>query len=81
MPEGVQWGDVDQIQHYHPPDVPYKQARMPEILAEGYDPTKPVLIMIESDGTQIAVGGNHRLAYVRALGYLQIPIRILLDKR
>jgi hypothetical protein len=81
LPEGVQWGNVDQIQHLHPPDVPYKQAGVTEALQTGYDPTKPIPIMIEADGTWVAVGGNHRLAWAREHGYSEIPVRILLDKR
>lgn len=81
LPEGVQWGKIDQIQHLHPPDVPYKQESVAEALKDGYDPTKPIPIMIEADGTWVAVGGNHRLAWAREKGYSEIPVRIILDNR
>jgi hypothetical protein len=80
LPEGVQWGNVNQIQHYHPPDVPYKQERVANFLEKGYDPTQPIPIMIEADGTWVAVGGNHRLARVKELGYDEVPVRIIYDK-
>ncbi len=81
LPDGVQWGKVDEIQHLHPPDVAYKQERVNEYLQAGYDPSEPIPIMIEADGTWVAVGGNHRLDWVRQNGYSEVPVVIRLDLR
>ncbi|MCP4361386.1 MAG: hypothetical protein GY796_25530 [Chloroflexi bacterium] len=84
LPDGVQWGNVNQLEHppWNPPTGQAKLEGARENLANGFDPNHALGVIIEPDGRMIVAEGNHRLFVASVeMGYDEIPIRILLDKR
>ncbi|NTW03545.1 MAG: ParB N-terminal domain-containing protein, partial [Oscillochloris sp.] len=80
LPPGVTWISVHEVAHppWNPPDQAKKLREVWEhIVNEGFDPNHPIVVYRDANGNLEAYQGNHRLEIVRALGYDEIPARVL----